>query len=51
MSARMIRLVVASYLVKTLLLAVAWLLVPELPQRAMDGARGVWIAVAGSAEP
>ena len=51
MSTRMIRLVVASYLVKTVLFAVAWLLVPELPQRAMAGARGLWLALAGSAEP
>ena len=51
MSARMIRLVVASYVVKTLLFTVAWLLVPDLPRRAMNSARGVWLAVAGSAEP
>ena len=50
MNIRILKLVLASYLVRTLLVAVAWLLVPELPQRAANGARSVWHAVAGRAE-
>ena len=51
MNARMLKLVLAGYLVKSLLLALAWLFVPDLPQRAATGARRAWGAVAGSAEP
>jgi hypothetical protein len=51
MNKRMLRLLLASYLVKTAVIAAAWLLVPELPRRAMDGAQGLWQAIAGSARP
>jgi hypothetical protein len=39
MSPRTLRIVVLTYLVKTLLLGVAWLVVPDLPQRAAEKAR------------
>ena len=42
-----LRLVAVVYLVKTLLVGIAWLVVPDLPQRAMTKARETWTAVAG----
>jgi hypothetical protein len=33
-SARVLRLVAVTYAVKTLLLGVAWMLIPDLPERA-----------------
>jgi hypothetical protein len=33
--------------VKTLVLAIAWLAVPDLPQRAMRAAQEAWIHIAG----
>ena len=35
------------YLVKTLVLGVAWLLVPDLPQRTMSHARQAWAWATG----
>jgi hypothetical protein len=37
-----VRLLAVSYLIKTLLVGVAWLAVPDLPARAADTARAVW---------
>ena len=47
MSARTLKLVAVGYAVKTLLLGLAWLMVPDLPARAASKARQTWAAVAG----
>lgn len=40
-----LKIVALVYLVKTVLLGIAWLVVPDLPQRAMTMARETWTAV------
>jgi hypothetical protein len=47
MSPRVLKLIVLGYVVKTLLLGLAWLMVPDLPARAASKARQAWTAVAG----
>jgi hypothetical protein len=42
-----LKLIAAIYLVKTLLVGVAWLIVPDLPERALHHARATWAYVAG----
>ena len=42
-----LKIVAVVYLVKTLLIGVAWLIVPDLPQRAAARARETWTAVSG----
>ncbi len=42
-----LKIVAIVYLVKTLLVGIAWLVVPDLPQRAMTKARETWVAVSG----
>ena len=42
-----LKIVAVVYLVKTLLFGVAWLIVPDLPQRAATKARETWTAVSG----
>ena len=49
MSPRFLKLLVLGYAVKTLLLGLAWLMVPDLPTRAANKARQTWSAVVGSA--
>ena len=39
---RLLRLVAVSYLIKTLLVGVDWLAVPDLPERAAATMRAVW---------
>jgi hypothetical protein len=39
MSARTVRLIAVSYIVKTALVGLAWLAIPDLPERAMAMAR------------
>jgi hypothetical protein len=47
-----LKIVAIVYLVKTLLVGIAWLVMPDLPQRAMTMARETWSSVSGrSAEP
>jgi hypothetical protein len=48
MSRRTLKLIAVGYVVKTIVLGVAWLMVPDLPQRAMDKARETWEWVAGT---
>jgi hypothetical protein len=43
-----LKLLAASYLVKTLLLGAAWLAVPDLPQRAAAKLREAWSWVAAT---
>jgi len=40
-----LKIVALVYVVKTLLLVIAWLVVPDLPERAMAKARETWTAV------
>lgn len=40
-----LKVVAVVYLVKTILVGIAWLVVPDLPQRAMTKARETWTAV------
>lgn len=42
-----VKIVAVVYLVKTLLVGIAWLVIPDLPQRAMTKARETWTAVSG----
>ena len=42
MSRRTVRLVAVSYGVKTLLLALLWVVAPEVPARALGHARAAW---------
>ena len=51
MSARTLKLIAVGYAVKTLLLGLAWLVVPDLPARAANKARQTWSAVAGRSSP
>jgi hypothetical protein len=39
---KFLKIVAVSYLVKTLLVGVAWLFIPDLPTRAVDLARRTW---------
>lgn len=47
MSPRTLKLIAVVYAVKTLLVGAAWLIVPDLPARAMSKARQTWSVVAG----
>ncbi len=51
MSPRTLKLIAVGYAVKTLLLGLAWLVVPDLPARAASKARQTWAAVAGRSTP
>jgi hypothetical protein len=42
MSARTLKIVAISYALKSLLIGLAWLAVPDLPERAVARAREVW---------
>ena len=46
MNSRTLKLVAIGYAVKTLLLGLAWLAVPDLPERALTLARQTWSRVA-----
>jgi hypothetical protein len=43
-----LKLIAVGYLVKTILVGIAWLIVPDLHERAMAKARETWMAVAGN---
>lgn len=45
MRSRAGRIVVAGYLIKSLIVAAAWLLVPDLPERALSQLRSAWASV------
>ncbi len=51
MSPRTLKLIALGYVVKTLLLGLAWLIVPDLPTRAANKARQTWSAVSGRSTP
>jgi hypothetical protein len=47
MTVRTLKLLAVGYTLKVVLLGLAWLMIPELPARAMGKARQIWSAVAG----
>jgi hypothetical protein len=51
MSPRTLKLIAVGYAVKTLLVGMAWLIVPDLPARAASKARETWAAVMGRTAP
>jgi hypothetical protein len=44
------RVLAVSYLVKTLLVGVAWLTIPDFAERAMQTARAAWARMASIAD-
>jgi len=50
-SRRALKVIAIAYVVKTVVLGAAWLVVPDLPQRAMDTARQAWVWAGGSPTP
>ena len=42
-----VKLIALGYLAKTVLIGIAWLAVPDLPQRAAATARAVWERLVG----
>jgi len=48
MTPRLLRILAVSYLVKTLIVGIAWLAIPDLPARASAKAHQVWSAVFGT---
>ena len=40
-----LKIVALTYVIKTVLVGIAWLVVPDLPQRAMARARQTWARV------
>jgi hypothetical protein len=47
---RALRIIAWGYLIKTLIVGVAWLMVPDLPQRAATKVREAWSWAVGDAE-
>jgi hypothetical protein len=47
-SRRTLKLIAIGYVVKTVVFGAAWLVIPDLPQRAMDTARQAWAWAGGS---
>ena len=47
MTPRTLKLIALSYVVKTLIVGIAWLAIPDLPERAATRARAVWCEVVG----
>jgi hypothetical protein len=47
---RLLKILVVSYAVKTALVGAAWLVMPDLPQRAASTARAAWTWVVGAEE-
>jgi hypothetical protein len=45
---RTLRMLAVIYAVKTLLLGIAWLVVPDLPERAATHVRETWQRLAGN---
>ena len=45
---RFLRMLAVVYAVKTLLVGIAWLVVPDLPQRAASHVRETWQRLAGN---
>ena len=47
-SRRTLKLIAIGYVVKTVVFGAAWLVIPDLPQRAMDTARQAWAWAGGA---
>lgn len=47
-SRRTLKLIAIGYVVKTVVFGAAWLVIPDLPQRAMDTARQAWVWAGGT---
>jgi uncharacterized membrane protein YdcZ (DUF606 family) len=47
MNRRTLKVIAISYAVKTVLFGIAWIFIPDLPQRAATAARDTWTYVAG----
>jgi len=47
MSPRTLKILAVSYLIKTLVVGVVWLAIPDLPQRAATRMREAWTWVTG----
>jgi hypothetical protein len=45
---RTLKLIAIGYVVKTVVFGAAWLVVPDLPQRALQTARQAWVWAAGA---
>ena len=45
---RTLKLIALGYVVKTLVFGVAWLAIPDLPERALAHARLAWSRVSGA---
>lgn len=50
-SRRALKLIAIGYVVKTVVFGAAWLVVPDLPQRAMNRARQAWVWAGGAPAP
>jgi hypothetical protein len=48
LSRRTLKIIAIGYAVKTIVFGAAWLVVPDLPQRAMETARQAWVWAGGS---
>ena len=48
LNARFLRTLAVVYAVKTLLVGIAWLVVPDLPERAATHVRETWQRLAGT---
>jgi hypothetical protein len=51
MRPRTLRILALSYAVKTLLIGIAWVLVPDLPERAIEALRATLTAGAPASAP
>jgi hypothetical protein len=51
LSPKILKIAAISYVVKTLIVGLAWLAVPDLPQRAMAKVRQTWTHIAGQQSP
>ena len=49
MNPRTLKLIALGYVVKTALVGLAWLAIPDLPQRALTMARETWSRVTSAA--
>lgn len=51
MTPRTLKILALSYLLKTLFVGIAWLMVPDLPERAGAKARAFWSAAFEATRP
>ena len=51
MTPRTLKIIALTYLVKTALVGIAWIAIPDLPERAQAKARAVWSLVFEARNP